>query len=104
MRPLRGSEGHPRVVGWGPGMQRDPSSNFSERPLGESLFNDPHPLNFPPNKGVGGKWEEAKLLLSANENKVRGWVEGQGMVLVHRRRCMCVLQGGRRGVKAELVE
>ena len=29
-----------------------------------------------------------ELLPSANENKVRGWVEGQGMVLVQRGRCM----------------
>lgn len=59
-------------------MKRDPSSQGSKQPLGESLSMGLHPLNFPPNKCVeGGGWGE-ELLPSANENKVRGWVEGQG--------------------------
>lgn len=45
-----------------------------------------------------GKWEEAELLVSTNENKVRGWAEGLGIFLVQRGKCMCVLWGGPGGL------
>lgn len=74
LRPWRGPEGHPRAVVWGPGMKWDPSSHSS------FFLMIPTPSTSLPTKVLGGRGglEEEELLLSANENKVRGWVEGQG--------------------------
>ena len=84
LRPLRGSEGYSWVAGWGPGI---PAVTVVNNHWVSLFLWIPTPSTSLQTKVLGGDGGE-ELLPSANENKVRGWVEGQGMVLVQRGRCM----------------